>query len=910
MKLFCEHCAKAIAVVPEPGKNSVPCPECSTELPLPAEQIAPGVVLGDFLIESIISSGGMGVVYLARQLSLDRHVALKVLQSKYTGDKEYVNSLFREARAAAKISHPNVVQAYAIGEDDGVFYFAMEYIRGNTFKEILKEKGGKLEFVQAAQVVRDIARALAAAWREQKLIHQDIKPDNIMLDANGFAKLADLGLAKSVTNNCDVDNADEVLGTPQYISPEQLTGVPSDVRSDIYSLGATFFQFVTGRYPYVADSAEEITRMHVAGNLEAPKKFNPELPEVLNQIIVKMMARKPEERYQTPEELVDELNEFLLDSRKQQSQDKKAAAAPSIPAFNIPGTGGKNAANVPKLKFNNSPAASASKPAAAPAPVKSLSLNLPGKNSGGQTVVQSKPVVPQAVPAAAPAAAAAKPAVPPAAKPVVPQTAPTAVPAAPAAKPAVPPAAKPVVPQAAPVASPAAAAAKSAVPPAAKPVNPPAAVKEPAAKPAAPAAENKKTQAKVKPAAKPAGRGAKSSGEPVPAAMLIGRIVKWIFLGLLALLLLTAAFVTTVVILHKKEKLPKFLDPVANFLFAQAGAAKEKALELAKPTEIAPEVPTGPVTRPEYMNLVQELLDFRQAQPEARNEFLTRVDKHYLEIIAPQTEEERELFQRFIRAFSTTDEQFRCDSGREALRKEFSDKLAVIEAARRKAEELRQQQIALEQKRKEEREIRAKELDELNRQEQKQRLELLKQLKTDCFKHGETIASKLVTAALTQDRTELDAALENAANFVAVTVIQSAEEKAIFAKLTGFLRDVDKEYNALLLYQKRLANISKRHNLYLTMHNSEVALVEGISPDGIRCRTSNEVMHTVKFHQLPVSSRNSFSRVMAHRFKQLPAPGFYLPLLEQHVDAVARKHIPASGFWKNYSEYFLKTFKK
>ena len=138
MKLFCKKCSQIFkAEKPESG-NTVNCPACKAEIPYPETPTSPEVVIGDFLIEKPLSKGGMGEVFLARQISLDRPVALKVLQQKFVHDREYVESLFREARAAAKINHPNIVQAYAVGEEDGVFYFAMEFIRGETFKQILK----------------------------------------------------------------------------------------------------------------------------------------------------------------------------------------------------------------------------------------------------------------------------------------------------------------------------------------------------------------------------------------------------------------------------------------------------------------------------------------------------------------------------------------------------------------------------------------------------------------------------------------------------------------------------------------------------------------------------------------------------------------------------------------------------
>ncbi len=336
MKLYCPKCDKVFKV--DQSTGSVPCPVCAKEIKCPEKFPGPGAVIGDFLIEKPISSGGMGEVFVARQISLDRPVALKVLQGEYTGDKEYIDGLFREARAAAKINHPNIVQAYAVGEDDGVFFFAMELVRGDTLKAVLKREG-VLAFDKAARIICDIAKALDTAWKEQKLVHQDIKPDNIMWDnSRKLAKLADLGIAKTAATEVVDDDADEVLGTPQYISPEQLTGVPTDVRSDIYSLGATFFHFVTGRFPYVAPTAEELAHMHNAGNLEPPQKFNPQLPDELNRIILKMMARQLTDRYQSAVELSDDLEKFLLNYK---ANGKKVKGVPklSVPRTAPPASG-------------------------------------------------------------------------------------------------------------------------------------------------------------------------------------------------------------------------------------------------------------------------------------------------------------------------------------------------------------------------------------------------------------------------------------------------------------------------------------------------------------------------------------------------------------------------------------------
>ena len=165
MTIYCPNCKKVIEPLIPADAQEVPCPACSGSVKVPESPLSPGAVLNDFLLEKALSSGGMGVVYLARQISLDRPVALKVLHNKFADNQEYIEGLFREARAAAKLTHPNIVQAYAVGEENGIFYFAMEYIRGETFKQILK-KQNILETDQAVKVIRDICQALHAAWNE------------------------------------------------------------------------------------------------------------------------------------------------------------------------------------------------------------------------------------------------------------------------------------------------------------------------------------------------------------------------------------------------------------------------------------------------------------------------------------------------------------------------------------------------------------------------------------------------------------------------------------------------------------------------------------------------------------------------------------------------------------------------
>ncbi len=305
MQFQCSACKGIVAVEDTELGIDVQCGHCGNVVKTPESRVAPGAMIADFIIRKELGRGGMGVVYLAHQISLDRSAALKILAEHYANDSQFVVSFINEARAAAKLNHPHIVQAYAVGEDNGIFYFAMEAIDGRTMKSVLEEYK-LIPEEQALQIIQQIAEALSYAWNEQKLIHRDIKPDNIMLTNSGRAKLSDLGLA-SHGGDMEDSEADEVMGTPQYISPEHLTGAPMDARSDIYSLGATFYHFVTGCFPYQGRNAVEIAQQHLIGTLIPPDQINSNVSPEVSAIIMKMMARNPQDRYQTAGELVDDI---------------------------------------------------------------------------------------------------------------------------------------------------------------------------------------------------------------------------------------------------------------------------------------------------------------------------------------------------------------------------------------------------------------------------------------------------------------------------------------------------------------------------------------------------------------------------------------------------------------------------
>ncbi len=264
--------------------------------------------LGNFEILSKIGEGGMGAVYKARQLSLDRIVALKVLPPRLARDSTFVRRFFREAKTAGKLAHPNVITTLDVGESGGFYYIAMEFIEGPTVAELIQQEG-KIAEPKATDIVAGVAAGLAYAARHN-IIHRDIKPSNIMIASDGKAKLCDLGLAKQLfVDDASLTESGAAVGTPHYMSPEQAQG-RSDVdgRSDIYSLGATYFHMLTGRQPFTGDTPLEILHQRLKETPPSPRALSPGLSDGVCEVVQKMMARDLKDRYQTAEELLADLN--------------------------------------------------------------------------------------------------------------------------------------------------------------------------------------------------------------------------------------------------------------------------------------------------------------------------------------------------------------------------------------------------------------------------------------------------------------------------------------------------------------------------------------------------------------------------------------------------------------------------
>ena len=258
------------------------------------EQNLAGRRFGGYEILEELGSGGMGKVYRARNVTLERIVALKMLAPVFSSDQAFVQRFLKEARSAARLNHPNIVQIYDFGNVDGVYYLAMEYVNGESLRGYVKR--GALNERDAVAVVREALRALGVAHAEG-IVHRDIKPDNIMLTNKGELKLVDLGIAKRLDEDQDLTQTGQAVGTPQYISPEQVKGMRVDARADIYSLGATFYHLLTGRPPYKGTSAAVVMSMHLTEPLPDPRTFEPSLSEGVCRILRKMLAKERDERY-------------------------------------------------------------------------------------------------------------------------------------------------------------------------------------------------------------------------------------------------------------------------------------------------------------------------------------------------------------------------------------------------------------------------------------------------------------------------------------------------------------------------------------------------------------------------------------------------------------------------------------
>ena len=289
-----------------------------------------------FKIFKKLGSGAMATVFLAKQLSLDRMVAIKVLPPRSTNNPEFVERFYAEGRAAAKLNHPNIVAALDVGQSGDFHYFVMEYVQGNTVSDELTQRKRYSE-EDALRIIIQVARALDHAHKAG-FIHRDVKPKNIMITPQSDAKLADMGLARAVSDR-EAAEAEQgrAFGTPYYISPEQIRGeLDVDFRADIYCLGATLYHMVTGRVPFEGANPTEVMHKHLRSTAVPPDHINPSLSAGVSEIIEVTLAKDPNQRYNSTSDLLEDLEAVARAEAPMQARKKFDLA--SLVALDAPGT--------------------------------------------------------------------------------------------------------------------------------------------------------------------------------------------------------------------------------------------------------------------------------------------------------------------------------------------------------------------------------------------------------------------------------------------------------------------------------------------------------------------------------------------------------------------------------------------
>lgn len=270
--------------------------------------IKPGMFIGDrYEIIEKIGSGGMADVYRAKCHRLNRFVAIKILKPEYSSDKNFVTKFRGEAQSCAGLTHPNIVSVFDVGDDGDLHYIVMELVEGITLKRFIERKG-RLSVKDAVGIAIQIAQGLDAA-HQNHVIHRDIKPQNIIISREGKVKVADFGIAKAASSNTINQNA---IGSVHYLSPEQARGGYSDERSDIYSLGVTMYEMLTGRVPFAGDNSVSVALLHIQGEATPLRELNPDVTPSLEKIVQKCMQKKPERRYLTATELIHDLKASIM----------------------------------------------------------------------------------------------------------------------------------------------------------------------------------------------------------------------------------------------------------------------------------------------------------------------------------------------------------------------------------------------------------------------------------------------------------------------------------------------------------------------------------------------------------------------------------------------------------------------
>ena len=266
-----------------------------------------------------IGEGGMANVYLAYDILLKRNVAIKVLRGDLSQDEKFIRRFQREAISSSSLSHPNIVEMYDVGEDNGTYYIVMEYVEGKTLKQLLKRRG-TLTITEVIDIMLQLTDGISCA-HESYIIHRDLKPQNIMIKDDGRIKITDFGIAMAL-NSTQLTQTNSVMGSVHYLPPEQASGKGSTIKSDIYSMGIMFFELLTGKLPFKGDNAVEIALKHMKDEIPSVRKINPEIPQSIENIILKATAKNPKNRYDDVREMYNDIKTCMDEGRKNEAKYK------------------------------------------------------------------------------------------------------------------------------------------------------------------------------------------------------------------------------------------------------------------------------------------------------------------------------------------------------------------------------------------------------------------------------------------------------------------------------------------------------------------------------------------------------------------------------------------------------------
>jgi hypothetical protein len=338
----CASCGQAFEAAGGPAGVPLVCPHCKAEIAAPALAIAAGCVVGGYRIEKHVGGGGFGEVYLATQLFMDRRVALKILSPAITGTPDLVAAFVREARVLAKLEHPNIVTVFDAGEDHGVYYLATSFVEGEDVASWIARKGAIAE-KEALRIALKVAEILDRAWTVHGVIHHDIKPSNIMIDLSGEIRLLDMGLSQQLYPDAQDPETEIFVGSPNYVAPEHAKGQKaSDVRADIYALGATLYHMLGGVPPYADASPEDILTKHIFEPLPSVRAANPAVSIAAAKLVAAMTAKEVHQRPLRWSEVIDDIKRLvgvprakatpaILPPRMTAAAVKPARARPPLP---------------------------------------------------------------------------------------------------------------------------------------------------------------------------------------------------------------------------------------------------------------------------------------------------------------------------------------------------------------------------------------------------------------------------------------------------------------------------------------------------------------------------------------------------------------------------------------------------